>query len=54
MAFCPVYIPCAATVAMIKRGTQSWRWSAFAMGYSLILGWIIATLIYQIGRLLVR
>jgi len=53
MAFCLVYIPCVATVAMIKRETRSWKWSAFAIGYSLILGWIIATLIYQIGRLLV-
>ena len=53
MAFCLVYIPCAATVAMIKRETRSWKWSAFAVGYSLILGWIIATLIYQIGRLFV-
>jgi ferrous iron transport protein B len=53
MAFSLVYIPCAATVVMIKRETQSWKWTAFAIGYSLILGWVLATLIYQIGKLFV-
>lgn len=51
MAFSLVYVPCAATVAMIKRETGSWKWTGFAVGYSLILGWTLATLIYQIGRL---
>ena len=51
MAFSLVYVPCAATVATIRRETKSWRWTGFAVGYSLVLGWILATLIYQIGSL---
>lgn len=51
MAFTLVYVPCAATVAIIKRETRSWRWTAFAVGYSLVLGWTLATVIYQVGRL---
>jgi ferrous iron transport protein B len=51
MAFCLIYIPCIATIAMIKRETASWKWPLFAMGYTTVLAWIVATLIYQIGRL---
>ncbi len=47
-----VYIPCIATIAAIKKETGSWRWTAFAVFYSLALGWGLATAIYQVGRLL--
>lgn len=47
-----IYIPCIATVGAIKRETNSWGWTAFAVGYSLVFGWVLAVLVYQIGRLL--
>lgn len=47
-----IYIPCAATVAVIRRETGSWGWTLFAAGYTIILGWLVATLVYQGGRLL--
>lgn len=47
-----VYIPCAATIGAIRRETNSWGWTAFAVLYSLFLGWILAVGIYQVGRLL--
>jgi ferrous iron transport protein B len=47
-----IYIPCAASIGAIKRETNSWGWTAFSVGYSLILGWIMAVFIYQGGRLL--
>ena len=50
MAMCLIYIPCMATIAVVKRETNSWKWTGFAIGYSLTLGWLVATLIYQIGR----
>jgi len=53
MAFSLIYAPCAATVAIIRRETKSWKWTGFAIGYSLVLGWLVATLIYQIGKLFV-
>lgn len=46
-----VYIPCVATIGAIKRETNSWGWTAFAVGYSLVLGWIMAVIVYQIGKL---
>jgi len=47
-----IYIPCAATIAVIRRETGSWRWTIFATGYTIVLGWLMATLVYQGGRLL--
>jgi ferrous iron transport protein B len=47
-----IYIPCIATIAAIKRETNSWGWTIFAISYSLILGWLMAVLVYQIGRLI--
>ena len=47
-----VYIPCVATIAVIKRET-SWGWMALSLGYSIILGWILSVLFYQIGSLFI-
>jgi ferrous iron transport protein B len=47
-----IYIPCVATIGAIKRETNSWKWTAFAIGYSLVLGWLLAVLVFQAGRLL--
>ncbi len=47
-----VYIPCIATIGVIRRETNSWKWTGLAVGYSLFLGWFLAVLIYQGGRLL--
>ncbi len=52
MVFVLVYTPCLATVAAIRRETGSWRWTAFSIGYSLTLAWILAFIIYQGGSLL--
>jgi len=47
-----IYIPCVATIGTIKRETNSWGWTAFAVGYTLVLGWLMAVLVYQAGSLL--
>ncbi|PKQ28145.1 MAG: ferrous iron transport protein B [Candidatus Anoxymicrobium japonicum] len=52
MAFTLLYTPCLATVAVIKKETGSWKWAAFAIGYSLILAWVVAFGIYRVGLLL--
>lgn len=51
MAMCLIYVPCMATIAVVKRETNSWKWTGFLIGYTLVLGWLVATLIYQIGSL---
>jgi ferrous iron transport protein B len=48
-----VYVPCAAALGTIKKETGSWRWMLFAAGYTLALGWLLATMIYQVGSLFI-
>jgi ferrous iron transport protein B len=52
MAFILLYIPCLATVGVIKKETASWKWTFFSMGYSLALAYIVSFVIFQGGRLL--
>jgi ferrous iron transport protein B len=52
MAFVLIYIPCLATVAVIRRETNSWKWTGFSVGYSLALAWVVSFLIYQGGMIL--
>ena len=47
-----IYIPCIATIAAIRRETNSWRWTIFAIVYSLLLAYFIGFAIYRIGLLL--
>ncbi len=51
MAFVLIYIPCLATVTIIKRETNSWKWTAFTVSYTIVLAWVVAFLIYQLGVL---
>jgi len=53
MAMCLIYIPCVATITTIKRETNSWKWTGFVVGYTLLLAWTVAVLIYQIGSLFI-
>jgi len=52
MAMILLYTPCTATIATVKRETNSYKWAAFTAIYTFIVGWIVAVLIYQIGTLL--
>ncbi len=52
MVFTLLYIPCLATVAVIKKETNSWKWTVFAVGYTLVLAWIVSFVILNIGHLL--
>ncbi|WP_428909404.1 ferrous iron transport protein B [Niallia sp. Krafla_26] len=52
MVFILLYIPCLATTATIYKETGSKKWTAFAMGYALLLAYLLCLVIYQGGRLL--
>jgi len=32
-----IYVPCMAAIAIIKRETNSWKWTGFVLGYTLVL-----------------
>ena len=48
MVFVLLYTPCVAVVGVIKKETQSWKWTGFSVVYGLIVAWILA---FVIGRL---
>ncbi len=52
MIFCLLYTPCVATIATIKKETNSWKWTIGMIGFQLIFAWAVATLVYQIGRVI--
>ena len=50
MAFTLIYIPCVATVGIIYKETNSWKWTLFTVVYGLILAYITSLAIIYIGR----
>lgn len=51
MIFVLLYFPCLATIATLKREAGR-KWAAFSVVHSLILAWVMAFIIFQIGSLL--
>jgi ferrous iron transport protein B len=49
MVFFALCAQCAATLAVIRRETNSWRWPAFTFVYMTTLAYVGALLTYQIG-----
>jgi ferrous iron transport protein B len=42
-----LFIPCAATVATIRQGTRSWRWTGFSVLLLLGISLAVGIAIYQ-------
>lgn len=51
MLFCLLYVPCAATIATIKKETESWAWTVGAVCLQICTAWIVSTVFFQISRL---
>ncbi|MBT2678038.1 ferrous iron transport protein B [Bacillus sp. ISL-35] len=52
MVFILLYIPCLATTATIYKETGSKRWTAFSIGYALVIAYLLSLAIYQGGMLM--
>lgn len=52
MVFILLYIPCMATLATIRRETNSWKWPAFAAVYTFLVAYAVSFVVYQGGMLL--
>jgi len=50
MLFMLIAAPCAATLVVMGRESGAWKWAALQFGGLTALGWLLATLVYQIGR----
>jgi ferrous iron transport protein B len=46
------FVPCMATVAVIKQETGTWKYAFHNLGLLLVISLLSGTIIYQIGRLL--
>lgn len=51
LAFVLLYVPCVATLGALKS-EFGWKWVLFSAVYQTGLAWVVATIIYQGGRLL--
>lgn len=52
MVFCLLYVPCAASIATIKKETESRKFTIAAVIFQVIVAWIMAFVVYQIGSLM--
>lgn len=51
MVFCLLYIPCVATIGVIRREMRSMKWTIITILFQLGLAMLASTFIYQVGRL---
>ena len=49
LIFYALCLQCAATIAVIRRETESWGWPLFAWAYMTTLGYVGALLAFQLG-----
>ena len=52
MVFFVLAMQCMSTVAIVRRETNSWKWTLFMVGYMTVLAYVAAFLTYQGGKLL--
>ena len=53
MVFCLLYIPCAASLATIRKESNSWAWMSFTAIFQLAVAWVVTFAVYQIGLLII-
>ncbi|MBN2286521.1 MAG: ferrous iron transport protein B [Tissierellales bacterium] len=52
MVFVLLYTPCVGVIGVIKRETNSWKWTGFSVLYQFLVAWIMAFLFYNVGQLI--
>ena len=51
MIFCLLYVPCIATVATIKKESNSWKFTLGMIVFQLIFAWTVSVIVFQMGSL---
>ncbi len=51
LVFTLLYFPCVATIATIRREIN-WKWAAFTVVNSIVVAWLAAFVVYQVGNLI--
>jgi ferrous iron transport protein B len=52
MVFVLLYTPCVGVIGVIKRETNSWKWTIFSVVYQFTVAWVVAFIVYRIGLFL--
>ncbi len=52
MVFVLLYTPCVGVIGVIKRETNSWKWTFFSVFYQFAAAWLVAFMVYRLGLLL--
>ena len=50
MVFALLYMPCVATLGVIRKETGSWKWTGFAIAYGLAGAWLLAFAVGHLAR----
>lgn len=53
MVFSLLYVPCIATIATVKRETNSTKWMIFSIIFQLVIAWLVSTIIFQVGNIFI-
>ncbi len=53
LIFILLYMPCFSTIIAIKNESGKWKWAFFTVFYTIALAWIVSTIFYQIGMLII-
>ena len=51
MIFCLLYVPCIATMATIKKESNSWKFTLGMIAFQLIFAWTVSAIVFQLGSL---
>ncbi len=51
MLFCLLYVPCVATVATIRKESGSWKFTMEMIVFQVLLAWLAAVAVFQVGSL---
>jgi len=52
MVFVLLYVPCMATIIVMKKESGTWKWTLISIAYSFSIAWVLAFIIYQVGNLI--
>jgi ferrous iron transport protein B len=45
-----LFVPCVATVAVVRQETGSWRWTFFNLGFLLLVSWAAGVGVFWFAR----
>jgi ferrous iron transport protein B len=46
-----LFVPCVATVAVVRQESGTWRWTLFSLGFLLVVSWAVGAGIFWLATL---